>query len=81
MQNASSRYIGSLYEKGRPDLTLVTFVAESPNDDAAAISELLSQARKFIETASLARATLSVTKDGIGFGTFELENQRHAQRP
>jgi hypothetical protein len=81
MHNALSRYIGSLYEKGRPDLNLATFVAESTNDDAAAISELLSQAKEFIETAPLPTATLAVTKDGIGFGTFELENRKHAHRP
>lgn len=80
MHRALSRYIGSLYESGSPDLNLATFVAESTDDDAAAISELLSQAKNFRKTAPLATATLAVTKEGIGFGIFELENEKHTHR-
>lgn len=80
MQDALSRYIGSLNKCGGADLNLATFVAETTDDDAAAISELLTQAKQFIETAKLTTATLAVTKDGVGFGMFELQNEKHAHQ-
>jgi hypothetical protein len=81
MANVLSRYVGNLHEKGRSDLNLASFVVASTNDEAAAISELSRQAREFMEIAPLATATLAVTKDGAGFRTIELENQKHAHRP
>ena len=81
MASASHRYIGSLYVNGRPDLNLDGFDLETSEGREFAVSELSRQALEEMERRAITAASLAITEDDYGIGTFPLENAKYALRP
>lgn len=75
-----SHYIGNLHEKGNPNSNLGAFSADARSREIE-IANLTKQALAQMEIGATAAASLTMTEDGFGIGTIELESPKHSLRP
>jgi hypothetical protein len=81
MATASHRYVGNLLVKGNADLNLESFDLQTDEGHESAISTLRLQALEAMDQRAIAVASLAITEDGHGVGSFEVENPKYALRP